>query len=205
MLYDIKDRLIIDDYLPTIEVLKNFYKKSHIAFCEEIGKIQSPLRDKLEELKLQHQNDSFYCVRDEEVSIQLEYLDDLIYHHLSSCLQSIVSLWEIQMNDFYLLKQCTNYNILKKHFLKDNYYDLDSDTKIDEIRQVNNYLKHGEFGDAEKKLKKMKSRYYNNNGLNGEVRSNYFRSKLLNISISDIEYFANTFIDFWNQVLTKLN
>ncbi len=205
MLYGIQDRLIIDDYLPTIEVLKNFYKTSHIAFCEEIGKIQSPLKDKLEKLKLQHQNDSFYCVCDEKEFMQLEYLDNIIYHHLSSCLQSIVSLWENQMNDFYLLDRCIDYNSLKEKFLNDKYYDLNSDTKIDEIRQVYSYLKHGGFGNAESKLKKIKSRYYNNNGLNGEVRGKYFRNKLLNISTNDIEYFANTFINFWKKVLIKLN
>lgn len=205
MLYGIHDRLIIDDYLPTIEVLKNFYKKSHIAFCEEIGKIQSPLKDKLEKLKLQHQNDSCYCVCDEKEFMQLEYWDNIIYHHLSSCLQSIVSLWENQMNDFYLLDRCIDYNSLKEKFLNDKYYDLNSDTKIDEIRQVYNYLKHGEFGNAESKLKKIKSRYYNNNGLNGEVRGKYFRNKLLKISTNDIERFANTFINFWKQVLIKLN
>ncbi|MDE6471668.1 MAG: hypothetical protein K2L52_01440 [Clostridia bacterium] len=117
-------------------------------------------------------------------------------------MQSIVSLWENQLLDFYLLENCIDYNEIKTR-LK-GYYDLDLDSTIDEIRQVNNYLKHGANGNAEKKLIKMNSRFYRNDGYNGEARGNYYRSKQLNLSLTDIEVFANAFIIFWTEIYERI-
>ena len=81
---------------------------------------------------------------------------------------------------------------------------MDSDKKIKEIRYIDNYLKHGEFGEAATQLKNMNSKYFKNNNMFGEMRGIYLRNKQLDITINDIKTFSNTFIDFWNVVLSKL-
>lgn len=110
------------------------------------------------------------------------------------------------MNDFYLLAKCKDFNALKDSFQKDNYFKLGKAENFNlyEMRLVGNYLKHGQFGNAEKDLISINSKYYNNNGQFGEVRGNYFRSKQLNISKKDIGYFANLILAFWKDVKNNI-
>ena len=68
------------------------------------------------------------------------------------------------MNDFYLLAKCKDFNALKDSFQKDNYFKLGKAENFNlyEMRLVGNYLKHGQFGNAEKDLISINSKYYNN-------------------------------------------
>ncbi len=62
---------------------------------------------------------------------------------------------------------------------------------IDEIRQVDNYLKHGQFGNAEKNLIDINSRFYRNDKIKGEIRGNFFRNKQLEIqALSELKIFS---------------
>lgn len=202
MFFDIKDKLITDDYIPALKIIRDFYFHSHQAFEDEIEKLSMPYKNNLD--KVQAYNNEAFDIEDDENYQKIIHLKNFSYTHLSSCLQSIVSLWENQLNDFYLLENYRDYNLLKIQLLNDGYYDLDSDKKIKEIRYIDNYLKHGEFGEAATQLKNMNSKYFKNNNMFGEMRGIYLRNKQLDITINDIKTFSNTFIDFWNVVLSKL-
>ncbi len=202
MLFDIKDILIKEIYIPHLEYLRDTYVIDNEKFCAGIDLKCKPYLEILEGRKQEHNGDEDYCVCDErECQIVSDYAD-LKYHYLSSVLQSIVALWENQLQDFYLTENYKDYNEIKKR-LKE-YYDLDTDSEIYEIRQVYNYLKHGANGNAERNLIKIKSHYYRNDGYDGEVRCNYYRAKQLNLAETDITLFANAFIRFWSAVYEKI-
>lgn len=203
MLYDIKDELV-KKYLQEMEFMRKSYNDDcNRFFCKVDKKIVSCM-GKVEKIKLKHKNDGDFCIYEtEEYQVIIDY-EELKYHYLSSVLQSLASLWENQMNDFYLLEKRKGFNELKMQFKNDKYYNIDSDEGLKEIVAVYNYLKHGQFGKAENDLKVINSKYYYNNNINGEIRGMYFRNKQLMIDIKDIDYFANMFIDFWMKVLEKL-
>ena len=103
-----------------------------------------------------------------------------------------------------MLEDISSYNQLKKKLKENNYYDLDDDKCLFEIREVYNFLKHGPNGKAENNLINIKSKYYNDDNLKGEVRGNYLRNKQLNISEKDIIYFSDKLIGFWQDVLNNI-
>ncbi len=183
MLFDIKDVLIADFYIPEMEILKKTYKENCKKFFKHI--------DKKIRKQMPYHNcwDLKYKDEDELKLQKISEYEDLKYHYLSTILIDIVSLWENQLKDFYLLENYKEFNQIKDKFKEDRYYDFDSDKNIIEIRTIYNFLKHGQNGRAEKDSKEMKSVYYIDEDLNGEIRGKYLRNKHLEINQSDIGKF----------------
>lgn len=192
---------LIDEYVNELEFLTNIYQRDFKNFCIEINS----LCDKsLKKIKIETNEG------DEDLSCKICCVNSTFkykeYIYLSGIIQNIISLWENQMNDFYLLSKCKDFNELKDSFKKDNYYKLGKTENFNlyEMRLVGNYLKHGQFGNAEKELISINSKYYNNNGQFGELRGEYYRSKQLNISKTDIKYFTDLILRFWKDVKNSI-
>ena len=191
---------LIDEYINELEFLLDIYQRDFNNFCLEID----ALCDKsLKKIKTKsNKDDEMSC----KICCVSSSFEDKKYIYLSGIIQNIISLWENQMNDFYLLSKCKDYNDLKDSFKKDNYYKLGKTENFNlyEMRLVGNYLKHGQFVSAEKELISINSKYYNNNGQFGELRGDYYRSKQLNISKTDIKYFTDLILKFWKDVKNSI-
>ncbi len=197
---------LINTYIFELSHFRDYYVKAYKEFCAEIEMLCSPYNEKIEMLVLQHKDEKDYCVwQDEDFQEFANYID-LQYNCLSGFLQNLVSLWENQLNDYYLMIECKDFAELKSELERDKNLRLDKEHNLDiyEIRQVDNYLKHGQFGNAEKNLIAINSRFYRNDTLKGELRGNFFRNKQLEIQVDDIVYFADKFIEFWKEVANKL-
>ncbi len=201
--------LIKQDYIPAIQTLSTFYYDEYSQF-EEIVLRESR---KLFPIDLPCQSHCcFDCkkmdncegdIYDKKVSFE-----NVIYHYLSSCLQSIVSLWENQLSDFFLLEKYATYNEAKNKLQEAPYsYDLDKDICIREIRAVYGVLKHNEFGHSAQYLKDINSKYLiaTLQMPFGEIRGITLRNRQLNIIKDDIIYFSNIFIEFWQKIACKIN
>ena len=188
---------LIDEYIDELEFFAYIYQRDFKKFCIEIDALCNKNLKKIKPKAFESDGELAFkncCVR--------SLFEDKKYIYLSGIIQNIISLWENQMNDFYLLFKCKDYNELKDILEKDNYYKLGKTENFNlyEMRHVGNYLKHGQFGAAEKELISINSKYYNNNGQIGELRGDYYRSKHLNISGTDIEYFTGLILKFWKDV-----
>lgn len=192
---------LIDKYIEDLEFLRTYYQKEYEESCKEIDVMcdKEVCIRKSQQDKNEKESTCDIC----EI---ISNFEDKKYIILSGNLQNLVSLWENQMNDFYLLNKCKDFKDLKENFSKDDYFQLGKEKNFNlyEMRIVGNYLKHGQFGTAEKDLISIDSKYYNNNGQFGELRGNYYRGKQLNITKDDIEYFAGLIIEFWTKVKSSI-
>ena len=188
---------LIDEYINELGFLANIYQRDFKNFSIEIDALCDKSLKKIK-TKANESDEELSCI----MCCVSSSFEDKKYIYLSGIIQNIISLWENQMNDFYLLSKCKDYNELKDSFKKDNYYKLGKTENFNlyEMRLVGNYLKHGQFGSAEKDLISINSKYYNNNGQFGELRGDHYRSKQLNISKTDIKYFTDLILKFWKDV-----
>lgn len=197
---------LIDIYIFELSYFRDYYVKAYMEFCEDIASTCLPYAKKIKMLKAQHKDENDYCIWQENDFQEFANYIDLQYNCLSGFLQNLVSFWENQLNDYYLMIECKDFAELKTELERYINLNLDKEHNLEiyEIRQVDNYLKHGQFGNAEKNLIDINSRFYRNDKIKGEIRGNFFRNKQLEIQVDDIEYFANKFIDFWKEVASKL-
>lgn len=194
-MFETERELIKECYLPELEVLHNIYLSEYKKFNLATERKIKNLELKLQQVKTEESND--------KLMLEIDNIRHIDYSYLASKLQSLVSVWETQLVDFYLVDKPNWFKIIKKKFLNDNLYDIEKDNNIITLRHIDNFLKHGEFGDAKEFLKKTK--YIQSNIEFGSLRGKYFCSDTLLIDANDIDFFYNTLKEFWEMVLTNIS
>lgn len=155
-----------------------------------------------------------YKKASEAIEQEDNFISEENYYAESEKLPKSVSLmpYEIAIEDFGINYNAFKYNLLSMTIIQlyslwdqqrekyngDTFIHKDNSEKLEELRLLQNALKHGK-GTSEKKLRKLYPKYFCKNEINESII--YLQ---LNFDESDLDDFTDEIISIWKNELKRL-
>ena len=186
------DKLTINIYISEIENIADFFVNQILPLTNQLIQNQENQKTEDELAKIENQG-----------VISRAY--SLKYKMIGAAINSLIETWEQQV--FALLKDekglevNNDYKELKPVIFSEYNLNLDDDLfkELRLYRYVNNFLKHGQGGMAETKLKN--TRFFQKSEDYKSIVNVLHTGKILDIKLSDVLECKETINNFWKELL----
>jgi len=131
--------------------------------------------------------------------------DAFRYRMIVSNIMCIVSTWEQQLFNFCnkFIKNTSNYYpSVKNKFITDFGVDANLFVELEEYRDIDNVLKHGESSNSYKKLQKANSDFIIKNNEFDDLKKSNFNMPILNINDTNIFDLCDKIERFWENIVS---